>query len=91
MLTEDKVLKKVIAAIHDAMIVDGVDIDMETHFQHDLGTDSVDIVTLLMTLEEQFGDNVAESDAMGFETVGDVVNYILQYKSSAVEISGAEV
>ena len=42
----------------------------------DLGADSLDIVEMIMTLEEQFGVSVPEEEAVGIKTVGDIVAII---------------
>ncbi len=42
----------------------------------DLGADSLDVVTLLMSLEDEFGLTVDDDEATEFHTVGDVVSFI---------------
>jgi len=42
----------------------------------DLGADSLDVVTLLMSLEDEFGLTIEDDEAQDFHTVGDVVSYI---------------
>ena len=42
----------------------------------DLGADSLDVVEMLMTIEEEFSVTVSEEDAVGIKTVGDIVNAI---------------
>lgn len=42
----------------------------------DLGADSLDMVEMLMTLEEEFGISIPDEDAMNLKTVGDIVSYI---------------
>ena len=39
----------------------------------DLGADSLDVVTLLMSLEDEFGLTIDDDQAQDFHTVGDVV------------------
>ena len=51
-------------------------ITMESSFVDDLGADSLDIVSLIMAIEEEFGIEFAEDDADKIKTVGDAVNYI---------------
>lgn len=45
-------------------------------FIDDLGTDSLDAVELVMAAEEEFGFEIIDDDAEGFLTVGDAVKYI---------------
>ncbi len=42
----------------------------------DLGADSLDVVTLLMAFEDEFGMTIDDSEAEKFTTVGDIVSYI---------------
>ncbi len=45
-------------------------------FIDDLGADSLDIVELVMTMEEEFDLDIPDEDAEKMKTVGDVVKYI---------------
>ncbi len=49
---------------------------LETTLLTDLGADSVDIVSLLMDLEDEFGGKIEENDAVKLQTLGDIVDYI---------------
>ena len=42
----------------------------------DLGADSLDVVEMLMSLEEEFGITVPEEEAVNIKTVGDIVKAI---------------
>lgn len=42
----------------------------------DLGADSLDIVDLVMTLEEEFDTEIPDEDIENLKTVGDIVKYI---------------
>ena len=42
----------------------------------DLGADSLDVVEMLMSLEEEFNVTVPEEDAVNIKTVGDIVKLI---------------
>ena len=42
----------------------------------DLGADSLDIVDLVMTLEEEFDTEIPDEDIEILKTVGDIVKYI---------------
>lgn len=54
----------------------------EASFLDDLGADSLDLVELIMTFEEEFEDEIEgeipESDAEKLLTVGDVIKYITE-------------
>jgi len=57
----------------------GVDVESvtpEASFIDDLGADSLDIVELVMTMEEEFDLEIPDEDAEKIKTVSDVSNYI---------------
>lgn len=52
-------------------------ITLETTFLGDLGADSLDVVELAMTIEDEFQlDEISEEDIRGIQTVGDLVEYV---------------
>lgn len=51
-------------------------------FIDDLGADSLDIVELVMTMEEEFELDIPDEDAEKMKTVGDVINYIKTKKGA---------
>lgn len=52
------------------------DVTLETNLKEDLGADSLDLVDLAMSLEDEFKIEVPDSVLEGFETVGDIVKFI---------------
>ena len=53
------------------------EISMDTSFEEDLGADSVDLVELVMSMEDEFEvGEIQEEELGGLKTVGDAVNYI---------------
>ena len=48
----------------------------ESRIMQDLGADSLNILMLLMTIEEDFGIKVPDEKLADFQTVGDVVSYL---------------
>ena len=56
--------------------VDETDVTMEASFVDDLNADSLDLVELIMSLEEEFGTEISDEDAEKIKTVGDAVQYI---------------
>ena len=43
---------------------------------NDLGADSLDIVELVMTLEDNYDIDIPDDEAQELETVGDIIEYI---------------
>ncbi len=48
----------------------------ESEIVNDLGADSLDVVELLMTLEDNTGKTIPEDKVTDLKTVGDVVNLL---------------
>lgn len=51
-------------------------VTMESKIKDDLGADSVDILQLLMTLEDEHGIEIPDEKLVRFNTVGDIVEYL---------------
>ena len=63
------------------ILVDQLDVDedavaMQASIQNDLGADSLDIVDLVMSLEEEFDCEIPDEEIENIKTVGDIVKYI---------------
>ena len=52
------------------------DITMYSVITDDLGADSLDLVDLLMSVEDEFDVEVPDDDVLKIKTVGDLVRYI---------------
>ena len=48
----------------------------DSNIVNDLGADSLDTIKLVMTLEEEFGFEISDSEAEKIITVGDAIKYI---------------
>ncbi len=68
--------EKVKNIIVEQLGVDTEAVTAEASFIDDLGADSLDIVELVMTMEEEFDLEIPDEDAEKIKTVNDVVNYI---------------
>jgi acyl carrier protein len=51
-------------------------------FIDDLGADSLDIVELVMSLEEEFDVEIPDEDAEKIQTIGDAIDYLKEALSS---------
>lgn len=72
MSVEDKV-KKIIA---EKLSVDLEEVIPEASFVDDLGADSLDLVELIMSMEEEFDIDISDEDAEGLVSVKDAIDYI---------------
>ena len=70
------VLEKVKAILAEQFDVDEDKITVETDLQEDLGADSLDVVDLLMSIEDEFEVEVPDEEIENIKTVGALVNYI---------------
>jgi acyl carrier protein len=72
MSIEDKV-KKIIV---EKLSVDLDEVVPEASFVDDLGADSLDLVELIMSMEEEFDIEIPDEDAEKLVTVQDALDYI---------------
>jgi acyl carrier protein len=72
---EDKV-KKIIA---EKLSVDLAEVKPEASFVDDLGADSLDLVELIMSMEEEFGVEISDEDAEKIVTVKDAIDFIQEH------------
>lgn len=72
MSVEDKV-RKIIA---EKLGVDLDEVVPEASFVDDLGADSLDLVELIMSMEEEFDTDIPDEDAEKIQTVQDAYNYV---------------
>lgn len=73
--TKEDTVAKVAGIIEDKLSVPGGQITLNATFK-DLGADSLDIVELIMSFEEEFGIEIKDEDAEKIESVGQVVDHI---------------
>jgi acyl carrier protein len=50
-------------------------------FVEDLNADSLDLVELIMSLEEEFGVKISDEDAEKIQTVQDAMDYLQEHMS----------
>ncbi len=70
------ILEKVKVILAEQFDIDEADINTETDLQHDLGADSLDVVDLLMSIEDEFEVEVPDEEIENIRTVGELVSYL---------------
>ena len=76
-MSMEEIFKTMQKLIAEQFALDPDDVTMESSFENDFGADSVDLVELVMTMEEEFEvDEIPEEDLMTLKTVGDCVRYL---------------
>lgn len=74
--------QEVIDIVVEQLGVDSADVAPDKSFVGDLNADSLDLTELIMTFEEKFGFEISEEEAEKLKTVGDVITYINQKKTT---------
>ena len=70
------VLEKVKAILAEQFDVEEDKITADTDLQEDIGADSLDVVDLLMSIEDEFEVEVPDEEIENIKTVGSLVSYI---------------
>ena len=68
--------ERVTEVVVQQLLVDKADIKPEASFVNDLNADSLDLVELVMSLEEEFGMDVSDEEMEKIRTVQDAVDYV---------------
>jgi acyl carrier protein len=80
MAQEKEILAKVKEMVASQLGKTDEEISPESSFIEDLGADSLDLVELIMSMEDEFGLEISDEDAESIITVQDAVNFILERK-----------
>ncbi|MBQ6337139.1 MAG: acyl carrier protein [Ruminococcus sp.] len=70
------VLEKIKVILAEQFDVEEDTLKNDTDLQDDLGADSLDVVDLLMSIEDEFEIEIPDEEIENIRTVGDLVNYI---------------
>jgi acyl carrier protein len=70
-------LKKIIV---EQLGVDEEEVQPQASFVEDLNADSLDLVELIMSLEEEFGMEISDEDAEKIQKVQDAVDFIEEHQ-----------
>ncbi|MBE6741641.1 MAG: acyl carrier protein [Ruminococcaceae bacterium] len=60
----------------DQLDINADDIEMTSNLADDLGADSLDVIDIVMTIEEQYSIEVPDEIIKSMKTVEDVVSFI---------------
>ncbi len=71
-MTIDKI-KKILA---DTLDVTDEELSADTNIATDLGADSLDVVEILMSIEDEFDIEIPDSEIENIRTVGELADYI---------------
>ena len=69
--------EKIIGYVSEQFGVDKDSLSRDTSFVDDLNADSLDVVELSMTIEDECGiGEISEEDLKNIKTIGDLVDYV---------------
>ena len=70
------IFEKIRDALATQFEVEPGSITPDTDIMNDLGADSLDLVELIMTLEDEYGVSVTDESVYEHKTVGEIANFI---------------
>ncbi len=70
------VAEKIKEILSEQLDIEVDEIALDSDIAEDLGADSLDVVDLIMTLEDEFEVEISDDVIESVKTVGDLVNFI---------------
>ncbi|MBO5200768.1 MAG: acyl carrier protein [Clostridia bacterium] len=70
------IFEKITEILAEQLSADQESMTMDTKIAEDLGADSLDLVDLLMSIEDEFGVEIPDEEVENLHTIGEVVDYI---------------
>ena len=70
------VFEKIKEILADQLDADVDDLTMDTNIAKDLGADSLDVVELLMSIEDEFEVEIPDEEIENIRTIGELTEYI---------------
>lgn len=83
MIKRQDIIDRVKKVVSEVLHVDEGRLTEASSFQEDLGADSLDIVTMLMALEDEFKRQISDEEAKLLTTIGKTADFILNQMESS--------
>jgi len=77
-MTKDEVFGLIRGRLAELIECDPDTIKLETRLEEDLEADSLDLVELAMSLEEELSLEIPDEELEGIRTVGDAVDFVAE-------------
>ena len=74
----EEIKQKVVSLIAEQLGKSENEVTLDSQFIEDLGADSLDLVELIMSMEDEFGVEIADEDAEKILKVSDAVDYVIK-------------
>jgi acyl carrier protein len=78
MADQTELFERLAGVITETLKVGRERVTPESRFVEDLGADSLDMLSLVMQLEDEFGATIADDDAKKLTTVGAAFDHVQQ-------------
>ena len=73
------IFEKITEILAEQLAADQEAMTLDTKIAEELGADSLDLVDLLMSIEDEFGVEIPDEEVENLQTIGDVVEYISKH------------
>ncbi len=70
------IVDKIKSILAEQLDVDVEELTLETDIARDLNADSLDVVEILMSLEDEFSVEIPDEEIENIKTIGDLAEYI---------------
>lgn len=74
------IFEKVAELVAEQLGISKDTVKIESNIVEDLGADSLDVIEMLMTLEEEYGITIPDDKISQIKTVGEIVDLIEEIK-----------
>ncbi len=81
-MAENDLEARLTKMIAEQLGVDEAQVVPSASFADDLNADSLDLVELIMSIEEEFGVEIPDEDAEKISTVGDALTYLNEHSQA---------
>ena len=81
-MADNNLEPRLMKMIAEQLGVDEAQVVPSASFTDDLNADSLDLVELIMSIEEEFGVEIPDEDAEQLATVGDALNYLNEHSQA---------
>jgi len=79
---DTEIMDRMSSVIEEVLKPGATPLTPDKRFVEDLGADSLDKISLLMALEQEFSTTISDEEAKGFTTIGAVFDYIKSRQGS---------
>jgi acyl carrier protein len=73
---QSSVETRVLSVVREVLAIEGEPPALDSSLVEDLGADSLDLLSLFMALEDEFGGTISEEDTEGLSTLRDIIECI---------------